>query len=273
MGSLIGRVSAGAAGRFGLSPGIPLIAGGPDFITALIGVGVLEPGMVCDRAGSSEGINLCAAAPVSAPGLRVLPHAAEGFWNIGALIPSSGSLFEWFRTLSGQETRPYGDLLREITALPPGGGWLFPEEASPEKFPGLFFSPRGLGDRPRFGRAVLEAMGFRVREALELLGRRGFPVAEMRLSGGQGKNPRWNQLKADITGRTLLAPEIPDGELAGDAMLGMTALGEAGSVREAAGRMLRIKARYEPEPGAFRVYTELWQKYRELREKFRGILG
>ncbi|MDR1862728.1 MAG: sugar kinase, partial [Treponema sp.] len=58
-GSLIGRVSAEGADRFrGLPRGIPVIAGGPDFITAIIGLNALKPGSVCDRAGTSEGINV-----------------------------------------------------------------------------------------------------------------------------------------------------------------------------------------------------------------------
>ena len=38
---------------------IPVFCGGPDFITALIGTNTLSVGKICDRSGSSEGINLC----------------------------------------------------------------------------------------------------------------------------------------------------------------------------------------------------------------------
>jgi sugar (pentulose or hexulose) kinase len=82
----------------------------------------------------------------------------------------------------------------------------------------------------------------------------------MVVSGGQAKSPLWNAMKAKKTGAVLLVPEIPDGELAGDAVLGALYLeaGRAGAdlppgafpeperLGECSQRMVRIKERYEP---------------------------
>ena len=54
-------------------PCIPVFCCGPDFAAALIGTNTLRPGRICDRAGSSEGINLCSDKPVFAEGVRTLP--------------------------------------------------------------------------------------------------------------------------------------------------------------------------------------------------------
>ncbi|MDR3342572.1 MAG: FGGY-family carbohydrate kinase [Treponema sp.] len=296
LGSIIGRVSAAAARRFsrggGLSPGIPIIAGGPDFIMALIGTGALRPGIVCDRAGSSEGINVCSAFPIRTGELRILPHAEAGLWNISGIIPASGRLFEWYRTLTGQAERGYEDLLEEITgtdsdsSCPAGATLFFPDGGvlGNRQSPSILF-PAGLPGRAGLGRAVLEAMGFMVRATLETLTRHGFPVTEMRLSGGQSKSPRWNQLKADITGCTLLVPEIHDGELAGDAVLGALALGalagtptgpglsEGSGLTEAAGAMIRIKERYTPHPHVAPAYTKRYRGYCELRETMGQLIS
>jgi xylulokinase len=280
LGSFIGKVSAEAAETFGLRRGLPIIAGGPDFIMALIGVGAVEPGIFCDRAGSSEGINLCSAVPFRAPELRTLPHVEEGLWNLGAILPSSGRHFDWFRELTGQTHRDYGEVLGELLPPPVSGGgegrgvWetgegiLFPWIPSPGKGISAFLmnAPGGLR-RAALGRAVLESLGFSVREALDTFRRYGFPVKEMRLSGGQGKSPLWNQFKADITGCTLLAPEIIDGELAGDACAASLALGEYGSLSQAAAEMVRIGQTYRPSPQAAPLYEERFRIYRELREK------
>jgi len=266
MGEIIGQVSPEAASFFGassgncLKSGIPIVAGAPDFISALIGTGTLRPGDVCDRAGSSEGVNICTAgrpslAPVKGKGaeIRVLPHVREGFWNLSAVIPSSGSFFDWYRSITGQDGRAYEDLLAE----------LIPDAPDPEIFRRLEFFPRD-GDLSSlidsgthspfpiphsplaFGRSVLCAIGFSVRSALVSLETQGFPVKEMRVSGGQGKNRRWNQLKADITGVSLLAGEISDGELAGDAVLAATACGAAADLETAAGAMIRFRETYTP---------------------------
>ena len=243
MGKPVGRVSAEAASFLGpycgncLKSGVPIIAGGPDFISALIGTGTMKVGDVCDRAGSSEGINVCAPAPVngedykvlSSAGLRALPHAKEGLWNIGAVIPISGRLFDQYRIESGQQEREYGELLEEL-------------------IPSTFPIPHSALNK---GQAVLCAMAYTVHQALDTLGAAGFTVREMKVSGGQGKNPFWNQLKADITGVTLMLPEITDGELAGNAVLAAAALGAASSVEEAVGKMIRVREQYQPRNTAF----------------------
>jgi xylulokinase len=275
-GTITGRLSQEAARRLAgltggqerLGAGTPIIAGGVDFIMALIGAGTVEPGMVCDRAGTSEGINFCAAFPGMAgpprfpPEIRILPHAGPGLWNLSVIIPASGRLFEQYRALTGQERRSYDDILAELI---PGG--LLPEP-----------SPAGSGEAAfsgalDLGRAVLSVMGFTVRAAAETLGRHGFPVTEMRLSGGQSKNRRWNQLKADIAGISLLVPEQPDCELAGDAVLGAIALGEAADLREGIRRIVRVRERVVPNPRTAEAYAGRFQASRELRERTEKALA
>ncbi len=76
---------------------IPVIGVGPDFIAALIGTDTTEAGRICDRAGSSEGINMCVDKEIRAEGVRTLPGVKAGLWNISVLIPDSASLQEDLR--------------------------------------------------------------------------------------------------------------------------------------------------------------------------------
>ena len=78
----------------GLYENCPVFAGGPDFVVALIGTGTLKAGRLCDRCGSSEGLNLCTDRPVTGQGLRTLPSVVPGLWNVSYLIPDSGELSE-----------------------------------------------------------------------------------------------------------------------------------------------------------------------------------
>lgn len=78
-------------------PAVPVIGVGPDFIAALIGTDTTHPGHICDRAGSSEGINLCVDKEIRAEGIRTLPGVKEGLWNISVLIPDSAALPEDIR--------------------------------------------------------------------------------------------------------------------------------------------------------------------------------
>jgi xylulokinase len=250
---------------------------------ALIGVGSVRPGIVCDRAGSSEGINLCTASPARAGGFRLLPHAIEGLWNIGAILPTSGRLFEWFRHITGQDQRSYGEILEEIIrspgqpALPvlSGGGCLFfPDLAASGAFnaPSALFSSAGLSSRASLGRSVVEALGFRVLAALDAFKEQGFAITELRLSGGQAKNPLWNQLKADIAGVTLHAMEIADGELAGNACLCLMALGAVPDLDSACERIVHIKETYVPGGELHSQYRSRYGQYRELEKRAEGFL-
>jgi xylulokinase len=169
---------------------------------ALLGSGATKPGLVCDRAGSSEGINVCASEPPSeavsaAYSLRVLPHAVEGLWNISIVLPESGSLIDRYRLENGEQNIPYEETLKGM----------------------ISWADERLTLHP-----ILRKITDQVRGALETLCKAGYPVYEMRHSGGQAKSLLWNKLKAEICGCKLLVPEIPDTELAGDAAAAMLAL-------------------------------------------------
>ena len=122
-GERIGFVRDDAAHGFGLPVGIPVIAGGSDFLMSLVGTASLAPGRTCDRAGTSEGINFCSTEPVATPHLRTLPHVREGLYNVAAILESTGSAFEWLRVVTGQQEKGYVEILEDIQAVGgPAGG-------------------------------------------------------------------------------------------------------------------------------------------------------
>ena len=96
LGHNCGQLLPNAQELLGL-PDVPVIGVGPDFIAALIGTATTEPGHICDRAGSSEGINLCVDKEIRAEGIRTLPGVKPGLWNISVLIPDSAALPEDIR--------------------------------------------------------------------------------------------------------------------------------------------------------------------------------
>ncbi len=85
-GSFAGKITQKAALETGLLEGTFVFAGGPDFIAALLGTGTVTPGTLCDRAGSSEGLNLCTTKPIFEEGIRTLPSVIPGLWNASVLL-------------------------------------------------------------------------------------------------------------------------------------------------------------------------------------------
>jgi len=74
----------------GVNAEIPVICAGPDFTMSILGTGSVSQGILCDRTGTSEGLNFCSASPVQIEGLRTLPHIVSGLYTVAGLIPLSG---------------------------------------------------------------------------------------------------------------------------------------------------------------------------------------
>lgn len=75
-----------------ISQGIPVVCGGPDFLMSVLGSGSIKAGILCDRTGTSEGLNLCTDYRVDRDNLRTLPHLVDSLYTIAGLIPDSGEL-------------------------------------------------------------------------------------------------------------------------------------------------------------------------------------
>ena len=79
------------AAALGLPQDARVFDAGPDFVAALVGTATLHAGRLCDRAGSSEGLNLCSPIFFEEPFLRTMPSPARDLWNISYLIQDPGS--------------------------------------------------------------------------------------------------------------------------------------------------------------------------------------
>ena len=268
MGTVAGKVTSSPFLKTKLKAGTPVVACGSDFMASLIGTGAVYPGRICDRAGTSEGINYCSSEVRKSPNLRELPHAVKGMVNISAILSSTGSLFEWYRHLTGQESFRYHETMDGVSRISP-------RQDHPVFYPnikeGLLWEfsngmitglDPGLG-KYELGRAVMEAIGFAVRRSLDIFESMELPVSELRISGGQGKSRVWNQMKADITGKKILIPEIEDAELLGNACLASLALGRYDNLISASDALVQIKHEICPDKENHQIYDEKYKRYRD----------
>lgn len=204
---------------------VPVFSGVPDFIAALIGTNTLIPGKICNRAGSSEGLNLCTGKPVAGEKIRTLPSVISGLWNASVLLTSSGKRFSDYKTELEKE---YGETLsyRQVTE-------------------------QSLADKTSQGYKIMQNLAFCVRDGLNILEKAAnenhIPCSkEITITGGQAKSPAWVQMKADISGRTFTETALPDAELLGDAVLAYAGLGIYKSIQEAADSLVKIGRKFTP---------------------------
>lgn len=219
--------------KTGLSE-IPVFACGPDFVAAIIGTNTLVPGKICDRSGSSEGINLCVRKPVFKEGIRTLPSVLSGLWNLSVLIPESGSRLERFKAeidlLSGKKNS-----WEEIM------DYCFSDKNSEG-----FHEMLKICGQIRSGISLL-------RKAAEESGQKIDDV--MTVSGGQAKNEKWLSQKALNSGISIQVSQCRDSELLGDACVAFYSLGLFKSMKDAAENLVKIEKTFESSAKPSGKYT------------------
>lgn len=221
-----------SARQASLPEGLPVFCGAPDFISALVGTASVEKGILCDRAGSSEGINLCTDVPLFGEKIRTLPSVIPRLWNASVLIEESGSRFSSFKQKIERETgvqTDYSALVEKIIA------------------------DRGADASLEQGKHLMTQIALKTEDSISILRqaaeKKGLPFpSEMRISGGQARSPLWNQMKADITGMSIAVPACPDAELLGDAAFAFTSLGLFPDIASAAKSLFTVAQLFVPHP-------------------------
>ena len=214
----------------GITDGLPVFLGAPDFIAALVGTGTVVENTICDRAGSSEGINFCTKEPLYGDGIRTLPSIIPGLWNASVLLPDSGSKFAAFKQKIDRElgeSIEYNDLVDKM------------------------IESDGSSATLDQGKYLLIQTALDVRSALDLLKKaafeKGLPFPDrMSITGGQASNDKRNQMKADITGIKIAVPSCSDSELLGDAAMAFAGMGIYSSIQEAAKKLFKPEKLFVP---------------------------
>ncbi len=215
-----GTITKEIASQLKISSSTKVIAGGPDFTVALIGTNTLQQGKLCNRAGSSEGLNWCTAKPVFASGIRTLPSVIPGLWNASILSHNSGDRIADCKQAYEKENNVEISFSQYIKLC--------------------------LEEKDKNGAQILQELSDFFKDGISkfrtLSKENNIPLREtVMVTGGQAKNPLWLKHKAECSQINLATCEIPDSELIGDAVLASYGLGLYDSIQEAAEKMVKIK--------------------------------
>lgn len=215
-----GTITKEIASQLKISSSTKVIAGGPDFTVALIGTNTLQQGKLCNRAGSSEGLNWCTAKPVFASGIRTLPSVIPGLWNASILSHNSGDRIADCKQAYEKENNVEISFSQYIKLC--------------------------LEEKDKNGAQILQELSDFFKDGISKLRtlskENNIPLREtVMVTGGQAKNPLWLKHKAECSQINLATCEIPDSELIGDAVLASYGLGLYDSIQEAAEKMVKIK--------------------------------
>ncbi len=233
----VGKITEAAALATGLLEGTFVISGVPDFIAAMLGTNTVLPGLMCDRAGSSEGLNLCTDQPLEGDKIRTMPSIIPGLWNASVLIPDSGveiSAFKHKLEVARKEKIEWPKLLSSLVDYRRGKTVALLSEKEAEE-----------------GSQILFNNAHKVWAACNILNsaakRAGLKdPMYMTVAGGQAQNDAWMQLKCDTAGIPVWVTSCPDSELAGDNILARISLGDYDSFEAAAFCLTKTAKKFSP---------------------------
>lgn len=240
---IAGTVTLQAAKECGLVCGTPVIAGTDDACAEAISTGVLEEGDLMLMLGSSlYMIGIC----------RELIHDTR-IWPCGFLIPgkncvqggtnAAGTLTKWYRDeifsdCMIKETEDgvnaFQRMAESIHDIPAGSGGLIhlpylAGERTPLNDPsakGMLFGLSLQHTRSHMYKAALEAIGYTIRQHIDIFRENHMEFNKIYAVGGGAKNREWLQIIADITDCEIHVAQNTVGASFGDALMAALGIGK-----------------------------------------------
>ncbi|MFF8289468.1 FGGY family carbohydrate kinase [Streptomyces sp. NPDC016309] len=274
----IAGITHRTAGELGLPAGLPVVMAPYDIAATARGAGVVEPGQACAILGTT----LCTEIVT-----RRVDASGEPC-GISIAYGARDRVLRAFPTLSGTEVLDWAARLLAVdgpaalgelafsTAPEPGGPAFLPY-LSPAGERAPFLDPRARGafwglsldhTPAQVARAVFEGLSLVLRDCLRAS---GTDVHELRLCGGGSASDAWCRLIADVTG--VPTARSADTELGakGAFLTGLVLSGAEKSMRDAAAKYVRMRTRWEPDPGRGAFYDGLHESFLTWRAAARSL--
>lgn len=288
-GSVIGNVLPEVSRETGLSEETLVAAGGWDQSCGALGAGALNEGEACNTTGTVECITPVIRKPILnegtlSTGLYCSPYFNDDTYVFFAWFPTSGAILKWFRDnfadkeieLANMSGRDAYDILVELAnQSKPGASGLF-------LLP--FFEGSGAGEPPTFNinargafiglrlshkksdvvRSILEGVAFQTRVIIEKIEEIGIQIKELKAIGGGAKSEFWMQIKADITGKKVILPDVTEAGTLGAAILASVASRYHQDLTQAVKKMCREKKVFYPQSELTKTYEKIYNIYKSL---------
>jgi autoinducer 2 (AI-2) kinase len=282
-GTVVGEVTAAAAGQTGLRAGTPVVAGGADTQLGLLGAGVGKAEYTV-IAGTFWQNTVLLGKPLVDPEarLRTLCHVVPGEWMLEGIGFYCGMSMRWFRDAfcdgevalaRARGVDPYVVMEEAAAKAPPGGviaimsnlmnakRWV---HASPS-FLQFNLGDPAAGGRGACVRAIEEAAAFVARGHRDIIGElTGLRFGELVFTGGAAKGRLWPQIMADVLAVPVHVPVVTESSGLGAALCAGVGAGIYASFGELPASLRARSATFEPDPVAAAGYDERYQAWRTI---------
>jgi len=277
-GSRVGSITAQAAADTGLVKGTPVVLGGSDTQSGLLGMGVRENGEVGVVAGWSAPVQMVTPAAVFDQKARIWTscHIVPGRWILESNAGEAGNAYSWLRDiifseLDAEEAYVQMDELAEQVPVGAEGVLALLGPAAMDmnrlglKMGGLLMPvPLSAGDirKAHLVRAVLENLCFAIRaNCLQLEKISGMVVKGVSIGGGLTKSRCLTRMLPSVLNAPVFVPEVTEVTALGAAIIAAAGAGVYSSMEEAAVAMKPKGEVVEPDPLIAAEYSEYYERW------------
>lgn len=274
-----GTLSVKIAEKLRLSGDVKIIIGTADTAAEVYGCGTVKEGDGVVKLATAGNFTIVSDTAVKNDKLTTYHHLVENLFYQNSATNFAAASFRWFKESFYQEFEKsmnvpsiYPEIMKQIESIKPGAeGLIFQPylngERSPHWDPNLrasFFGCTARHTRSHFARAVLEGVGFSLRDcSLQFPNRK---MEKMRVIGGGSKGREWVQILADILKVDLEIPSCSDASF-GAALIAATGIGWFASLSEAVLTTQNVVERVSPKKENEKLYDELFSIYQELHSR------
>ena len=253
----------------GLTEKTVVIAGATDTVMEVYASGAVSVGQATVKLATAGRICPITDHAVVDPRLVTYRHVVDGLWYPGTATKACASCNRWYRDTFGGS---YEEMSAEAAKIGRGCEGLFfhpylQGEITPyldDKLRASFTGAAGFHTKAHFNRAVLEGVGYSMKDCFETLKELGIAPREAAAIGGGAKAPLWRQILADMLNIPLRTVENVDSSL-GSAMLAGVAVGIFDGHDDAVSKCVRVTGVTEPDPDGAAFYEERFPLYKAIQ--------
>lgn len=267
---VVGTLKPDVAAELGLSTEVKIIAGAGDNAAAAVGTGTVGDGRCNISLGTSGTIFISSDSfgVDENNALHSFAHA-DGHYHLMGCMLSAASCNKWWME-EIMQTKDFAGEQKAIEKLGENHVYFLPYlmgERSPHNNPnarGTFIGMTMDTTRADMYQAVLEGVGFALRDSFEVAKSLGIKIERTKICGGGAKSPLWKKIIANILGIKVDIIESEEGPGYGGAMLAAVGCGEFASVEEAADKLVKVIDTVEPDAELTAKYDVRYNQFKQI---------
>lgn len=253
--------------KLGEYNGMTVVTGAMDQVAGGIGAGIIKKGIISEMTGTTMVLFVPTDTIPEFVENSIIPchYNYDGKYALVLWTSVAGMAFKWFKNNFCESYDDFDKLTAIASEIEPGANGLImlPHlcgSTMPKYNPdakGAFYGITLEHTRAHFARAIMEAISCMLKSNLDYI---NIDAKEIRLMGGGAKSALWNQIKSDMTGKTLTTLKNKETACLGSAILAGVGCGAFSSVEEACA-MIETDQVFKPSGTD---YSEVYNNYCNL---------